>query len=87
VAVPSPWGEDDVKVVVVPAQGIALDLAELHEFLQDSLPAFMVPRYIQVESALPRTATNKVRKALLRSNDHSGSIIDFDRARAREGST
>lgn len=81
VAVPSPWGEDDVKVVVVPVPGVTLDPFVVYEFLKYAVPAFMVPRYIQIETALPRTATNKIRKAVLRSNDTGGPITDFELSR------
>jgi acyl-coenzyme A synthetase/AMP-(fatty) acid ligase len=34
----------------------------------------MLPRYIEFTSALPKTATNKVRKDLLRALTRSGSV-------------
>jgi carnitine-CoA ligase len=77
VAVPSPWGEDDVKVVVVPAADHRIDVDELHAFLRASIPRFMVPRYLQVVDALPRTATNKIRKLELRASD-LGETRDFE---------
>lgn len=38
----------------------------LIEHLVDSLPHYMVPRYIEVLDSLPRTPTNKVQKHHLR---------------------
>jgi crotonobetaine/carnitine-CoA ligase len=67
VAVPSPWGEDDVKVVVVTVAGVDLDPADLVRFLIPRMPRFMVPRYVEVVDELPKTdATQRVRKVELR---------------------
>lgn len=66
VAVPSEWGEDEVKVVVVLKTGESISPPELHAYLADAMPAFMVPRYIEVVDALPKTPTEKVRKVELR---------------------
>jgi crotonobetaine/carnitine-CoA ligase len=76
VAVPASAGEDEVKVVVALKSGERLDPAELHGFLQGRLPAYMVPRYIEVRSEeLPKTPTGKIRKAALRE-DGVGSAWD-----------
>jgi crotonobetaine/carnitine-CoA ligase len=66
VGVPSEVGEEDVKAFVVPASG---DFAPqgLIAFLEDRVPAFMVPRYVVVVDALPKTPTEKVRKTELKS--------------------
>lgn len=66
VAVPSALTEDDIKVVVVLQPDGALDPAELTAFLVDRLPYFMVPRYVEVADALPKTPTHKVQKGVLR---------------------
>jgi crotonobetaine/carnitine-CoA ligase len=65
VGVPSEVGEEDVKAFVVPASG---DFAPqgLIAFLEDRVPPFMVPRYVVVLDALPKTPTEKVRKTELR---------------------
>jgi len=81
VAVPASAGEDEVKVVVALKSGERLDPAELHAFLQGRLPAYMVPRYIEVRSEeLPKTPTGKVRKAALRA-DGVGSAWDHGETR------
>jgi crotonobetaine/carnitine-CoA ligase len=66
VGVPSEWGEEEVKVVVVPKAGRRIDPDELHRHATSRLPRFMVPRYIEVVDALPRTPTEKIRKVELR---------------------
>lgn len=76
VAVPSEWGEDEVKVFVVPKAGETIDPAQLHEYLKQTMPAYMIPRYIEVRSELPKTPTLKVRKAQLRAESSSASVWD-----------
>lgn len=66
VAVPSSLGEDEIKVVLVLQPDAGLDPAELTTFLVERLPYFMVPRYVEVADALPKTPTHKVQKNLLR---------------------
>lgn len=72
VAVPSEWGEDEVLVVVVPKPGQTVDPGELHEKLTATMPRFMVPRYIRLVEALPKTPTEKVRKVELREAGVTG---------------
>jgi carnitine-CoA ligase len=66
VAVPSEWGEDEVKVVVVRQPGEALTAEQLHAHLSETMPRFMVPRFVEFVDALPRTPTEKIRKVELR---------------------
>jgi crotonobetaine/carnitine-CoA ligase len=74
VAVPAAAGEDDVKVVVALKPGQQLAAIELHTFLQERLPAYMVPRYIEVRrQELPKTPTGKIRKAALREDGIAGA--------------
>ena len=70
IGVPSPLGEEDVKLAVVPADGERLDPAELHAWCQGRMAAFMVPRYVEVVAALPRAETGKVMKEELRGVGH-----------------
>jgi crotonobetaine/carnitine-CoA ligase len=65
VGVPSELGEEEVMVVVVP-KGEELDYAELVEFCRERMADFMVPRYIQLTTELPKTATQRVQKFQLR---------------------
>jgi carnitine-CoA ligase len=66
VGVPSPLGEEDVKVVVVPLEGHDLDPAQLRAWCENRMAAFMVPRYVEVLPALPLADTGKVMKEELR---------------------
>jgi carnitine-CoA ligase len=66
IGVPSPLGEEDVKLVVVPAVGETVDPAALRSWCQGRMAAFMVPRYLEVVAVLPRAQTGKVMKEELR---------------------
>lgn len=59
-------GEDEVMVFVVLKEGETVDPEDLCTWAEKELPAFMVPRYIDFIDALPQTATEKVRKKVLR---------------------
>jgi len=66
IGVPSPFGEDDLMVVIVLAQGAQLDPAELLHYLRPRMATFMLPRYFRVLQDLPKTPSMRVRKDLLR---------------------
>ena len=81
-----PVPDQDVKVFVVPAPGGVLDPHELFDFLVPRMPAFMLPRYIEVVDALPKTPTNKVRKVELRDRPAvAAATWDREREQAAAG--
>jgi carnitine-CoA ligase len=68
IPVKSDVAEDEVMVVIATRPGVAFDPAELIEFLRPRMAHFMVPRYVRVVEALPRTPTGKIQKMLLRAD-------------------
>jgi carnitine-CoA ligase len=66
IAVPGEIGGDDIKAAIVPVNGTKIDLAALLDHCSELLPKYSVPRYIELYDALPKTATNKVQKNVLR---------------------
>ena len=80
VAVPSEWGEDEVKIVVVPRPGESVEPADLIDFLSPRLPRFMLPRYVEVVTSLPKTPTEKVRKVELRAQGITPDTWDRETA-------
>jgi crotonobetaine/carnitine-CoA ligase len=67
IGVPSEFGEDEIKICVIARPGVALEPATLLEELATRMPRFMVPRYVEFVTELPRTeATLRVQKARLR---------------------
>lgn len=66
VGVPDDRGvEEEIKLCVVGRNGEQLDPGALHASLGRRLPEFMVPRYIDVRSALPTTPSTRVRRVEL----------------------
>lgn len=80
IPVPSEWGEDEVKVCVVRADA-SLTEAQLILDLIETMPAFMVPRYVEFTDSLPKTdATQRVKKNLLRIDPLNSSTWDREAA-------
>lgn len=59
------WGETPMALVVM-REGASLDPAELAAFCRDRLAGFKCPTSFERRESLPRTATGKVQKFLLR---------------------
>lgn len=85
VGIPSPLGEDDVKIAVTPAPGEDLEPEALFEWCRGRMAAFMVPRFIELRDELPRAPTGKVMKEELRSTGAGTWDAEADRSRARAG--
>ena len=66
VGVPSPLGEDDIVAFVALRSGQAFDAEALRAFVKERLADFKVPSRIHRVDALPRTATERVAKHLLK---------------------
>ncbi|MDF2368513.1 ATP-dependent acyl-CoA ligase [Sneathiella sp.] len=67
-AVNSEMSEDEVMVSVECKEGHALNEEELVRYCADNMAYFMVPRFIEFVSELPRTMTEKVEKYKLKQN-------------------
>jgi crotonobetaine/carnitine-CoA ligase len=72
--------EDEIMVAVVLHDGALVDLAQLVSFAAEELPHFAVPRYYELVTDLPRTATGRVQKHLLRARGATPQT--FDRVQA-----
>ena len=59
--------EDEIKVCVVLEDEAELDHAKLVDFARERLPRFAVPRYVEFVTELPRSATGRVQKHVLRA--------------------
>jgi crotonobetaine/carnitine-CoA ligase len=80
VPVPSELAEDEVLACVVARDGAELDPIGLIRFCEPRLPYFAVPRYVDVLSELPLTASGKVEKYRLRERGVTASTWDRERA-------
>lgn len=70
--------EQEVMACIVRAEGAALSHAQVLEHCIARVPRFAVPRFIEFLDALPKTASNKLRKNLLRER---GAGLAWDRER------
>jgi crotonobetaine/carnitine-CoA ligase len=59
--------DQEVLAVIAPVPGKPIEPAALIAFLADRLAHFMIPRYVRLMPELPKTPTNKVKKAELRA--------------------
>jgi len=80
VAVPSELGEDEVMLCVVPRPGESLAVRAFWGWCEAHMPAFMVPRYVRIMEALPKTPTERVMKYELRAQGVTSDT--WDRAAA-----
>lgn len=80
IGVASEHSEDEVMVVVAPVAGQEIDPETLLHFLLERMPRFMVPRYIRVLPALPKTPTAKVQKVELRKEGITADTWDREAA-------
>ncbi len=70
-------------VVVAPVPGRSIDCRALAEFLIETMPYFMVPRYFRVLDELPKTPSAKVLKTDLRSEGVTSDTWDREAAGLR----
>lgn len=84
VAVPSEHSEDDVLIVVTPVEGRQIDAGALVGWLKARVPGFMVPRYVRVMEDLPKTASGKVQKHVMRSEGVTGDTWQAAQRRTAE---
>jgi carnitine-CoA ligase len=67
IAVPSPLGEDDIKLCACLLPGAETTPQEIAELLLDTLPRALTVRYVEIFDELPKTQTEKVKRAALRA--------------------
>lgn len=67
VGVPDPILGEEIKAYIVLKEGKELRPEELIPISQEKLPHFMIPRYIEIISELPKTASEKVQKEVLKN--------------------
>lgn len=72
IPVPSELEEEEVKVWIVAHDAGAFDYADFVTFCEREMPTFMVPRFIEVVEALPKTPSQKAMKYELRARGNQG---------------
>lgn len=79
VGVPSEHGEEEILAAVA-SSGPEIDPRTLAEYLIPRMPHYMVPRYIRVMDALPKTPTNKIQKYAIRDEGVTDDTWDREAA-------
>jgi carnitine-CoA ligase len=73
--VPSPIGEQDIMISVVVVEGSTLDPSDFMRFLQQRLPKFAVPSYLDIVDEFPKTGTHRVIKGDLKKRGVTAQTI------------
>lgn len=72
IAVVSPLGEDDIKLCLRLVDGVEMGALALADALTATLPRTLTVRYFEVFAELPKTQTEKVKRAALREMGKGG---------------
>lgn len=75
--------EQEVLACVVFRPGASLDLEELHRRIAQALPKFMVPRYLKLIEAVPKTPTGKPQKFKLKDSVNHSDFWDSQKQKTR----
>ncbi|KAA0965204.1 long-chain fatty acid--CoA ligase [Sporosarcina sp. ANT_H38] len=69
------WGESVKAVIALKNPNESLDLQEVRAFCEEKLASFKIPKQIDLVNELPRNATGKVLKIVLRAKETENSLI------------
>lgn len=76
--VPSEMTEEDVMVTVVPRPGAAVSARDVVDWAAARLAKHMVPRFVRLTDAIPRTETEKPAKYQLKALGVTPDTTDFE---------
>jgi crotonobetaine/carnitine-CoA ligase len=79
-AVPSPMGEDDVKVTAVLQPDGVVSEEDLCRWVAERVPYFAIPRYVEFRKDLPRNPVGRVLKYQLREEGVTSTTWDREAA-------
>lgn len=80
IGVPDETRGEEILAIVVPAEGAAVDPDHLFSYCAQSLARFKIPRFLCVETMLPRTPSGKIAKGQLRDRWRGSRVGCYDRA-------
>ena len=67
IGVPHEVHGEEIKAVVLPKPGMAVDAEEIVAWCRERMAAYKYPRIVEVVAAMPMTATGKILKRELRA--------------------
>lgn len=81
IAVPDSIRIEEVKAYVVPCEGVSLPPEHLIQWCEQRLAYYKIPRFIEFRDSLPKTATQKIQKNVLKSEVEDLIAHSWDRTR------
>lgn len=81
ISVPDTIRIEEVKAYVILKQGICLAPEKLIEWCEQRLAYYKIPRYIEFRKSLPKTATQKIKKNVLKTETEDLIAQAWDRTR------
>jgi crotonobetaine/carnitine-CoA ligase len=72
--------EDEIMLAIVAVRGSRPATSQIRAHARDHMPRFAQPRFVEFMEALPKTATEKVRKLELKKIGVSPTTIDLDQS-------
>lgn len=79
IGVPDEARGEEILAIVVPAEGAAVEPDQLFSYCAQSLARFKIPRFLRVETTLPRTPSGKIAKGQLRDRWSVSQAGCYDR--------
>ncbi len=77
---PSEVGEDEVRVAIILKEGQTMTPEDLMAWCEERMAYFMVPRFVEFRTSLPKTPTDRVEKYKLRQEGLAPNAWDRERA-------
>lgn len=77
IGIPSPLGDEDVALLVVPRADAQVEAASLVDFMAAGLARFAIPRYVEVVEALPKTPSERINKGEVRARGITDQAVDL----------
>jgi crotonobetaine/carnitine-CoA ligase len=79
-AVPSPWGEDDVKVVIRPTDHGTLRPEGILKYCEGRMASHAIPRFVEFVDEIPKTPTQRPQYAVLKQRGLTPQTWDRETA-------
>ena len=79
IGVPDDTRGEEILAIVVLAEGGSVDPSRLFSYCAESLARFKIPRFLRVETSLPKTPSGKIAKGVLRDRWKDSRAGCFDR--------